>query len=280
MALIDRLERKFRWLAVPRLLTILCGLQLLVYLVLYVANDELREDYAGKLCLNPAAIRGGEVWRVFSYILAPSSMSLIFMFFGLWVQHFIGQCLESEMGAFQVTLFCLSTVLLAALGSLLAFDTISNLAAKLSRVEPRIAWGLYRAAPLIFGASLAMMLGLKCPNLTFRLYFVIPVSARLLGWLAFGSMVYLAFAQAHLRASIILGLIPFFVVAAPDLYRWYWLKERVWKNRPAFDQARRAQAEDFARCHSCGRTDSTNPELTFRVAADGEEYCSEHLPRS
>lgn len=34
----------------------------------------------------------------------------------------------------------------------------------------------------------------------------------------------------------------------------------------------------FHRCHVCGRTEVTNPDLVFRVAADGEEYCQDHLP--
>jgi Zn-dependent protease len=39
-----------------------------------------------------------------------------------------------------------------------------------------------------------------------------------------------------------------------------------------------AAAQTLHRCHSCGCTEASSPELDFRVAADGEEYCSEHLP--
>jgi hypothetical protein len=41
----------------------------------------------------------------------------------------------------------------------------------------------------------------------------------------------------------------------------------------------RTSAEDTVhRCRTCERTEASNPELDFRVAGDGEEYCREHLP--
>jgi Zn-dependent protease len=33
------------------------------------------------------------------------------------------------------------------------------------------------------------------------------------------------------------------------------------------------------RCAKCDRTEASHPDLEFRVAGDGEEYCAEHLPR-
>ena len=33
------------------------------------------------------------------------------------------------------------------------------------------------------------------------------------------------------------------------------------------------------RCQVCGQTEITGPELEFRVARDGHEYCTGHLPK-
>jgi hypothetical protein len=41
---------------------------------------------------------------------------------------------------------------------------------------------------------------------------------------------------------------------------------------------RRAEEVTVHCCGHCGRTEVSHPELDFRVAADGEEYCTEHLP--
>ena len=38
-----------------------------------------------------------------------------------------------------------------------------------------------------------------------------------------------------------------------------------------------ASPTNFHHCKICNRTEVSNPELTFRVARDGEEYCSDHL---
>ena len=38
--------------------------------------------------------------------------------------------------------------------------------------------------------------------------------------------------------------------------------------------------DSFHACKTCGRTEVTNPELDFRIAGDGNEYCGEHLPAS
>jgi hypothetical protein len=32
------------------------------------------------------------------------------------------------------------------------------------------------------------------------------------------------------------------------------------------------------RCSLCGRTEVSDPDLEFRVSANGSEYCGEHLP--
>jgi len=42
---------------------------------------------------------------------------------------------------------------------------------------------------------------------------------------------------------------------------------------------RGAEEVTVHRCSQCGRTEVSHVELDFRVAADGEEYCTEHLPQ-
>ena len=56
-----------------------------------------------------------------------------------------------------------------------------------------------------------------------------------------------------------------------------------WGRRRAFQGMVKERTEvevstGFHRCHVCGRTEVTNPDLAFRIASDGEEYCQTHLP--
>ena len=41
-----------------------------------------------------------------------------------------------------------------------------------------------------------------------------------------------------------------------------------------------SEAEPLHKCAVCGATELTDPNLDFRVARDGEEYCMAHLPKA
>jgi len=42
----------------------------------------------------------------------------------------------------------------------------------------------------------------------------------------------------------------------------------------------RSADDALHRCAVCGATELTDPNLDFRVARDGEEYCMAHLPKT
>src|SRR5437899_8865536 len=48
--------------------------------------------------------------------------------------------------------------------------------------------------------------------------------------------------------------------------------------RKRFAQQSRSEAEPLHKCAVCGATELSDPNLDFRVARDGEEYCMAHLP--
>jgi stage IV sporulation protein FB len=55
------------------------------------------------------------------------------------------------------------------------------------------------------------------------------------------------------------------------------------RRQRAFREARGpflGESVAFHRCAACGATELDDPHEAFRVAADGEEYCSKHLPRA
>lgn len=51
------------------------------------------------------------------------------------------------------------------------------------------------------------------------------------------------------------------------------------KRRPAGKLPPPIPPPSLHRCNLCGKTEHTSPELEFRVAMDGEEYCYPHLPK-
>jgi hypothetical protein len=50
--------------------------------------------------------------------------------------------------------------------------------------------------------------------------------------------------------------------------------------RKRFETQSRGAMEALHRCAVCGATEFTDPNLDFRVARDGEEYCVPHLPKA
>src|SRR5947207_1343031 len=48
--------------------------------------------------------------------------------------------------------------------------------------------------------------------------------------------------------------------------------------RQRFEEHSRSDTEPLHKCAVCGATELTDPNLDFRVASDGEEYCVAHLP--
>jgi hypothetical protein len=47
--------------------------------------------------------------------------------------------------------------------------------------------------------------------------------------------------------------------------------------RKKFSKAKAGGEAAFHRCEKCGRTEVSDPDLEFRMAEDGMEYCGDHL---
>jgi membrane associated rhomboid family serine protease len=272
----DKMERRFGWIAVPHVLGILAALQVLVFILMRMRGDEDGSSFLNLLTLDSSKILRGEVWRLISYIFIPAQ-NLFYLIIGAMVLMVSGSALEAEWGSFRLTSYVLLTALGISLGAVLT--SLTGIGAPQSFRELLASTSLESSfGSIVFGALISMILGLVCPKLVWRLYGIIPVKSSILAWLAFGGLVLLLVRAPLSRLPIATGSIPFLFVALPRFYLWYVLKERVWQNRPKFNAALAQNQEHFSKCTTCGRTDATNPELVFRVAGDGEEYCQEHLP--
>jgi hypothetical protein len=57
-------------------------------------------------------------------------------------------------------------------------------------------------------------------------------------------------------------------------------RQEVSTRRRRFEVHSRSEAEPLHKCAVCGATELSDPNLDFRVARDGEEYCVPHLPHA
>jgi hypothetical protein len=55
-------------------------------------------------------------------------------------------------------------------------------------------------------------------------------------------------------------------------------RQEVSSRRKRFEDQTRSETEPLHKCAVCGQTELSDPNLEFRVASDGEEYCVAHLP--
>src|SRR3979411_885872 len=102
MSLLDNLERRFGFLAIPGLPRILVGFAALVFGLAW-----LLPGYISMLKLDPDKIRHGEVWRLVTYIFVPQTTSPLWVIFALWFLWWVGEGLERAWGAFRLTLYFL-----------------------------------------------------------------------------------------------------------------------------------------------------------------------------
>lgn len=163
------LERRLQWLAIPNIAVLFVTLQGLGFLM--VMSNPLWYE---RLALIPDAVRGGEYWRLITFLSLPLSLSPIFVIFALWFLYFILNLIESEWGAFKTTLYTLVSILVTIAFSF-AFDYPVG---SVKHFES----SLFFAAAALF------------PETEVSLFMIVPVKIKWLAWLT-GVFVLLEFFQ-------------------------------------------------------------------------------------
>lgn len=255
MRWIDKLERRLGFLAIPGLPKALVGFTALVFLLAYFSPE-----FVPVLDLDPARIRHGEVWRLFTYIFIPATPSPWWILFALWFLWWIGEGLERAMGAFQLTLYFLIGMIGTTAAAFFFGSRFSN---------------------TMLMASLFYAFARFYPDEVIYVFFILPLKIKWIAWIwaAFlfagfflGSMTY--------RAAVIAAFANYLIFFGPEIWQEARHRREVSSRRQRFETSARADDEPLHKCKVCGATELTNPDLEFRVARDGEEYCVPHLPKA
>ena len=263
MRWINALERRFGHLAVPGLMRIIVAFNVLVFLLL-----QAREGFVQTLELQPDRVFAGEVWRLVSYVFIPREISdgsgvhPLYLFLYLNMLWLMGEGLEQAWGSFKLNLF----YLLGVIGTAVAV-CCCNLGG---------ATGFY------LNTSLFLAFATLFPNFPILLFFVVPVRAK---WLALATFVFLAMtflgSVLVVRVGITVALANYLLFFGPSWVDHWREQSRIAKRQQEYQTAQHDEEGDDAalhHCRVCGRTELSSPELDFRVASDGEEYCLAHLP--
>lgn len=266
-----KLEKKFGRYAIPDLINyfVLC------YVASTVISIFLPGLYYNYLALDFNKILHGQIWRLVTFILAPASLSgmfgIIFFILSAYIYYLFGRSLENIWGTFRFNLYFFGGILLTIAAELFLYLVTGQSA-------------YYGGMNYIY-QSMFFAFCVLFPEERFLIYFVFPIKAKVLAildaiLLVVNMIQYLmAGAYAHCVA-IVVAMLNFliFFYAYKGLNRY---SPKQMKRRREFKrQTMRPQGVTKHKCAICGRTDESNPELSFRFCSKcngNYEYCEEHL---
>jgi hypothetical protein len=251
--MIDRLERSLSRFAIPGLIRYVVALNALVFILVTVNHD-----YAQVLELNRAAILHGEVWRLVSWIFLPTTLDFFWIIFYLMFTWWLGDLLEGSWGTFRLNAYYFLGMLLC-IGSALIFGASGG--------------------NLFLNLSLFLAVATLAPNLEILLFLILPVKIK---WVAIFSLIYpayvLLFGPLGAKMAMVMCMGNYLLFFAPAYFKGTLVSHKTRERRHRFEAAKPPADAALHACAVCGATERTHPDTEFRVASDGNEYCTGHLP--
>ena len=268
---IDRFCALHPRLAIPGLMRYIVGANVVIYLFSLFDRSGMLLYF---LCMNPASVLQGELWRVVTYVLIPTSDGFLLML-SLFFYYWLGESLERLWGSAKFTFYYVSGVLLTALASLLAYF--------IDGISVAIFGAIY------VNTALFMAYALTYPETMVRVMFILPVKMKWLAWVeaALYGVQIIQYAMAGMWGMSlvpVVALLNLFVFFSPNIHE---RADRARaRRRPEAVQFRRAVKEQQRqkgynhKCTVCGRTDTDYPDLQFRYCskcAGYHCYCEDHI---
>ena len=253
MTWLDKLEKRIGFIAIPGLIRIVVAFNVLVFLLV-----QWNPDFRFVLALDPVRILHGEVWRLVTYIFLPQSFSLLGMLLLLWFLWFIGEGLERAWGAFRLTLYYLIGMIGTTIAAFFFGSNFSN---------------------VMLISSLFYAFARFYPDVVIYLFFILPVKIKWLAW-AYAAILLAGFVIGtnSYRMAVVAALSNYLIFFGPEIIHDARHRREVTTRRRRFEGQSRSETESIHKCAVCGATELSDPNLEFRVARDGEEYCVPHLP--
>ncbi len=253
MALLEKLEKRFRRYGIPNITLYLIAGQGMMF-IMAQANPQI----LNRIVLTPALVLQGEVWRVFTFLFAPPTFQPIFLFFALYLFYLMGTSLENYWGVFRYNLFLLIGYLATVAVSFLQPYSV--------------------ASPAFLAGSVYLAFATLNPNFELLIFFILPVKIKWLALLIWIGYVWTMIVGDWLTRLLILASVCNYLIF---FYQDIWLRMRSgrWRmERQAKEFSRKNDA--IHRCVTCGATDKERPDLTFRYCtkcAGTPCYCQEHI---
>ena len=262
MTWLDKLERRLGFLAIPGLLRYVGFLTALVFVL-----EKINPGYLSLLDLDPVAVVHGQVWRLVTYIFIPQMASMLplpdwvnvaFYVLFLW---WMGNGLESAWGAFKLTIFYLIGMIGTTVAAFFFGAAFSN---------------------FMLTTSLFFAFAQFYPDLVIYFAYILPLKIKWIAWISAAILLLqIIVGSMQFRAAAICAMGNYLIFFGPSIIRDARHRRDATARRRRFEmQTRDAEGEALHRCAICGATEVSDPNLEFRVARNGEEYCVPHLSQA
>lgn len=256
MGLLNRLERIFGRLALPNLSLYLVVGQVAFWGLALLGGFDLQ-----RIKLLPVAVLHGEPWRAFTFLFVPPNSSPVFIAFAWYIFFIMGGALEEYWGVFRYNLFVFTGWLLTVACAFLFPNTY--------------------ATNLFLAGSVFLAFAFLNPDFEMMIFFILPVKIKwlaLLQWLLYGFT--LIAGNWPSRFAVLASIGNFLIFFAGDIVEMIRTGRRRMETQARRAATQRDEPDHRHRCHVCGKTDRTHPQMDFRYCSKcaGEEcYCQEHL---
>ena len=263
MEFFKKIERKYGRYAIHNLMNYIVAMYV-VGLFLQYTNPGF---YVRWLCLDPAAILRGQIWRIVTFMVWPPFGSLLSNALMIYLYYSLGNTLERVWGAFRFNVYFFLGVLGHVAAALLLYLLFGT------RVILTTTY---------LNMSLFLAFAATFPDLQFWIWFVSPIKAK---WLALIESLFILYGlllgSAATRVEIVFSLLNFilFFFMTRNYSR---VNPREIKRKQEFKAQvkMRPQGRTHHRCAVCGRTELDGDDLEFRYCSKCEgsyEYCMDHL---
>ena len=275
---IDRFCLTHPRFGIPRLMLYIVVGNVLVWLVGMMDTTNMLYSL---LYFDAAMFLRGQIWRIVTFALVPTTSGLLWLAISLYFYYFIGSSLENAWGAGKFTIYYFSGMLLTAVYA--------------------IVWYLLTRQSLLITAhylnlSLFFAFATLWPEQRVLLFFILPVKIKWLAWIDAAFFAYEVI--MCLRVGLIgYALVPIVAMLTYLVFCGEWLidffrprrvkqavrqRARTIQFKQAAQKVQREQAAAgyTRKCAVCGRTDTDHPELEFRFCSRCAGYhcfCGDHI---
>ncbi|MBT3482899.1 MAG: hypothetical protein HN457_15860 [Opitutales bacterium] len=252
MTLLDKLERKFGGWAISNIAAYIVGGQVVIWLLSRNFRELDRSNaFLERMLFDPEKVLQGDVLRVFAFPLIPPASDSIFLIFVWYIFYMMASALESQWGAFRLNVYLFVGAVLGMAGGLL----LSGL--------PLSGEGLSNS---VWGMTVFFAFAYLFPDFELRLFFILPVKVRWLGWIMW-AMPGLMFVASPWQGKVFVAASVgnFFIFFGKDILTRAKSKKRLANLK---SEKVKQMAEPFHACSRCGATDKSHPEREFRYRSN------------